>query len=119
MGLAFNNDTAGTQLMGASTSGGFSLGSVAPNTGLQVAIRKLFDGFALTTGSVPSAGVSRVTGSVVLTSQQITTVTLSRNVVGFGVMPGAFILGIGGNQMTAAYPERNAGLTQTFNYSVF
>jgi hypothetical protein len=119
MGFSFTDSTSNTQVMASSNAGGFSLGSATPDTGLQAAIRRVFDGFGLTTGSVPSAGVNRVTGSVVLTSQEITTVTLARNVVGFGSMPGAFILRISGNQMDAAFPERNSGITQTFNYSVF
>jgi hypothetical protein len=118
MPLNFNDDTTGTQRFQASNSGGIELGSGAAGSKLSVMGNQVLDGSSLAQDIVPPAGVTRKTGSVTLTSQNLTTITVG-TVSGFGTVDGALLVRFDGDTFSAALRTSAAGVVETHNYSVF
>ncbi len=122
MGITINDMVAGSQRIAATNAGAVSLSQVTPTSGLTIGARQLFDGASLTQGSAPPQSLNRVTGTVLLSSQNVTTVYLSKLVAGIGSIQGGFILGIGifsgSSYFDCCYGESSPGQTKSFNYSV-
>jgi len=118
--MGFNLSDSTSQLIASSNdSSGVSFGPTLPTSGLTVGDRQVFAGGQVTPGSVPPNALNRITGSVTLSSQVITTVNLSQQVEGFGVLAGAVILSFTPHSFDCVYPLLNEGVQKTFDYSVF
>jgi hypothetical protein len=118
MPLTFVDDTSGTQRFQAANAGGIELGSGTPGAGFSVMGNQILDGSSLANDIVPPAGVSRKTGSVTLTSQNLTTVVVGA-IAGFGTVDGALLVRCDGDRFSAALKTSTAGVVETHNYSVF
>jgi hypothetical protein len=118
MPLNWIDETSGTQRFQASNSGGIELGSGAASSSLSVMGNQVLDGSSLARDIVPPPGVSRKTGSVTLTSQTLTTVTVC-TVAGFGMVSGALLVRFDGNSFSVALRTSTAGVVETHDYGVF
>lgn len=117
MPFTLSDTSAGVQVLGASNSGGVEFGNSTPSSTLTVNGHSLVSGSSLAPQTVPSNGLSRVTGQVTLTATQTTDVSVG-STAGFGTVSGAFLLSFNGDgTMTVAYGSSSG--SSAFNYSVF
>lgn len=126
MAFSLTDSTSGAQVLAASNSGGFEFGSATPASTLTIAGKQLMNGSVLAPQTISSSGLNRITGSVVVTSQQSTSVSVGP-VAGFGSVTvtsgtlGAFLnFGNVVNQsISIAIQQYAAGVQETVSYSVF